>query len=98
MGRPRKLNGYALMMAIGLIGILFVLGLALVYFMTAQRSLLRKAEDTSLAREASRAGVDFALAQLRRDPETGKATYSPEAQAYLTKAYRKGWDLLGASA
>ncbi len=68
MGRPRKLNGYALMMAIGLIGILFVLGLALVYFMTAQRSLLRKAEDTSLAREASRAGVDFALAQLRRDP------------------------------
>lgn len=68
MGRPRKLAGYALMMAIGLIGILFVLGLALVYFMTAQRSLLRKAEDTSLAREASRAGVDFALAQLRSDP------------------------------
>ena len=68
MGRPRQLAGYALMMAIALIGILFVLGLALVYFMTAQRSLLRKAEDTALAREASRAGVDYALAQLRGDP------------------------------
>ncbi|MBX3170028.1 MAG: hypothetical protein KF760_21665 [Candidatus Eremiobacteraeota bacterium] len=68
MGQPRKLKGYALMMAIGLIATLFLLGLALVHFMTAQRSLLRKAEDTSLAREASRAGVDFALAQLRADP------------------------------
>lgn len=68
MGHPRKLKGYALMMAIALIATLFLLGLALVHFMTAQRSLLRKAEDTSLAREASRAGVDFALARLRGDP------------------------------
>jgi predicted dehydrogenase len=32
------------------------------------------------------------------DGETGKVTDSPEAQAYITKAYRSGWDLLGASA
>lgn len=68
MGHPHKLKGYALLMAISLMATLFLLGLALVHFMTAQRSLLRKAEDTSLAREASRAGVDFALAQLRKDP------------------------------
>lgn len=68
MGRSRALNGYALMMAIALIGTLFVLALALVHFMTAHRSLLRKAEDTALAREASRAGLEYALAQLRTDP------------------------------
>lgn len=81
MGRPRQLDGYALMMAIALIGVLFVLSLALVYFMTAQHSLLRKAEDTSLAREASRAGVDFALAQLRGDPNwrQGFTAFSPLA-------------------
>lgn len=69
MGRSRQLKGYALMMSIGLIGTLFVLGLALVHFMTAHHSLLRKAEDTARAREASRAGVDYALAQLRGDPD-----------------------------
>ncbi|MFN8609721.1 MAG: hypothetical protein U0931_19435 [Vulcanimicrobiota bacterium] len=69
MGFPRQLrDGYILLMAIGLMATLFVLGLALVHFMTAQQSLLRKAEDTARAREASRAGVDFGLAQLRRDP------------------------------
>ena len=69
MGHPRKLKrAYVLMMAIALIGTLFVLGLALVHFMTAQQSLLRKAEDTARAREASRAGVDYAIAQLRGDP------------------------------
>ncbi len=79
MGHPRKLRGYALMMAIALMATLFLLGLALVHFMTAQRSLLRKAEDISLAREASRAGVDFALAQLRSDPtwRQGFARLSP---------------------
>jgi len=72
VGHPRKLKGYALLMAIGLIAVLFLLGLALVHFMTAQHSLLRKAEDTALAREASRAGVDYAIAQLRGDPSWRK--------------------------
>lgn len=70
MGRSRQLKGgYILLMAIALVGTLFVLGLALVHFMTAQQSLLRKAEDTARAREASRAGVDYAIAQLRANPD-----------------------------
>ena len=79
MGHPRKLKGYALIMAIGLIAVLFLLGLALVHFMTAQHSLLRKAEDTALAREASRAGVDYGIAQLRGDPtwRKGFSNFSP---------------------
>jgi len=66
-------------MAIGLIAVLFLLGLALVHFMTAQHSLLRKSEDTALAQEASRAGVDYAIAQLRSDPawRKGFSNFSP---------------------
>ncbi len=74
MGHARKLKrrAYVLVMAVALIGTLFVLGLALVHFMTAQQQLLRKAEDTARAREASRAGVDWAIAQLRSDPSWRK--------------------------
>ncbi|MBS2040044.1 hypothetical protein JST97_33970 [bacterium] len=70
MGRSRQLKrAYILLMAIGLMGTLFVLGLALVHFMTAQHWLLRKAEDTARAREASRAGVDYGIARLRENPD-----------------------------
>jgi hypothetical protein len=50
-------------------------------------------ESFLLGNVAIRSGKAFTY-----DGETGKITDSPEAQAYVTKAYRKGWDLLGASA
>lgn len=44
-----------------------------------------------LGNVAIRSGKEFEY-----DGETGKASV-PEAQAFISKAYRKGWDLLGAS-
>lgn len=89
MGRSRQLKrGYILLMAIALVATLFLMGLALVHFMTAQQWLLRKAEDTARAREASRAGVDYAIAQLRADsewrPRIGNLSPFPGTIANLT--------------
>lgn len=70
MGHSRQLKGgYLLMLVVGLVGVLFSLGLAVVHFMTAHRQLVRKAEDTALAREAARSGVELAIAELRQDPD-----------------------------
>lgn len=89
MGLPRKLKrGYLLMLVVGLVGVLFSLGLAVVHFMTSHRQLVRKAEDTALAREASRSGIEVAIAELRQDADWRAGfqgrEYVPGTQADLT--------------
>jgi hypothetical protein len=67
--QARPLNrGYLLLLTIGLVGLLFALGLAVVQFATHHQQWVRKAESEALAREAARGGLHTALARVAADP------------------------------
>ena len=69
MGNPPKLRrAYALILVTGMVGVIFFLALAVMDFMQAHRAMLRKAENSAKALEASRAGLSLAISHLRLNP------------------------------
>lgn len=73
-------------------GVLFLFALTVVNFHRARTQLFRKAESTARAREAARAGMNWGLAALSREPESspafGPSPILPGAEATLVTLER----------
>lgn len=84
---PQLRRAYALLLVTGLVGVIFFLSLAIMDFLQAHRTMLRKAESSALALEASRAGLSLAIAHLRANPEWREGFQAvelvPETQSWL---------------